>query len=222
MSAKRRWLRAAGNLMLGIALGLASYYGLTSFAASRAQADLRQSVRSIPAFAASDPNELLTGGAGPMDWSAYADEDLAYWESLELGEPMGRIVIPALGLDTLVVKGADLPQLRKGPGWITWTDLPGPTGTCGISAHRSTYSGPFQHLERLKAGDTIDLYSPYRLYRYRVRETLIVRPNEVEVVASTERPTIALTACHPPWSSQFRMVVRGDLVEVRRVRNDGS
>lgn len=218
MSAKRRWLRAAGNLMLGVALGLVSYYFLTSIAARRAQTELREEVRSVQPFVATDPNELVSGTAASMDWSGYADEDLAYWESLKIGQPMARLVVPALGLDTLVIKGADLPQLRKGPGWIAWTDLPGPTGTCGISAHRSTYSGPFQHLERLQEGDIIDVYSPYRLYRYEVRRTLIVRPNQVEVVASTEQPTIALTACHPPWSSQFRMVVQGDLVEVRRLR----
>jgi len=204
--------------MLGIALGLLAYYSLTSLLARRAQTELRDSVEDVPTFSEPAPEDLVVSpGSGPtLDWSDYEAEDLAYWEALPIGGVLGRIVIPELDLDTIVVKGAELPQLRKGPGWIAWTDLPGPTGRCGISAHRSTYSGPFQHLERLKKGQIVDFYSPYRLYRYRVTGTLIVDPTDVEVVASTEEPTLALTACHPPWASTYRIVAEADLIEVRR------
>ena len=212
-------MHAASNVMLGIALGLVAYYSLTSLLATQAQTELRESVEDVPVFAEPAPEELVEPAGPTLDWSGYEEEDLAYWQGLRLGGVLGRIVIPALGLDTMVVKGAELPQLRKGPGWIVWTDLPGPAGRCGISAHRSTYSGPFQHLERLKEGDTVDIYSPYRRYRYRVTDTLIVAPTDVEVVASTEEPTLALTACHPPWGSTYRMVVEADLIEVSRADN---
>lgn len=203
--------------MLGISLGLLAYYSLTSLVARRAQNELRESVEDVPTFVEPAPEDLVKTPGPALDWTGYEEEDLAYWEALSLGDVFGRIVIPALDLDTMVVKGAELPQLRKGPGWITWTDLPGPTGRCGISAHRSTYSGPFQHLERLKKDDTVDLYSPYRRYRYRVTGTLIVAPTAVEVVDSTEQPSLALTACHPPWGNAYRMVVEADLIEVSRI-----
>jgi len=66
-------------------------------------------------------------------------------------------------------------------------------------------------------GDTIDLYSPYRRYRYSVTGTVIVRPDQIEVVAPTEHPSLTLTACHPPYSARYRIAVQAELVEVRRV-----
>ena len=199
--------------MLGVALGLVAYYSLTSLLARHAQTELRESVEDVPTFVEPAPEELVQPTGPTLDWTGYEEQDLAYWEALPTGAVLGRLVIPALDLDTMVVKGAELPQLRKGPGWISWTDLPGPTGRCGVSAHRSTYSGPFQHLERLEKDDTVDVYSPYRRYRYRVTGTRIVAPTAVEVVDSTEEPSLALTACHPPWGNAYRMVVEADLVE---------
>jgi len=95
-------------------------------------------------------------------------------------------VIPAIELDAMVVNGVRTADLRRGPGWIDWTDLPGPTGTCGISGHRTTYGAPFARIGELEPGDTIDVYSPYRRYRYTVTETLVVLPHQTEVVAPTD------------------------------------
>jgi sortase A len=206
-----------------MAIGLLGYYGLTNALGDLAQRQIRDEAPDVAPFRVRDPNELLGQGApgapgdSPFDFTGWEAEDRAYWEALEIGGVFGRIVIPAMDLDVMVVKGADLASLRKGPGWITWTDLPGPTGRAGISGHRSTYSGPFQHLELLVEGETVDFYSPYRLYRYVVTNSVIVLPTAVEIVASTDEPTLALTACHPPWGNEFRIVAEADLVEVRRI-----
>ena len=67
----------------------------------------------------------------------------------QTGGVFGRLVIERMELDTLVVKGHTRAVLKKGPGWIDYTDLPGPTGNAGISGHRTTYGAPFRRLDEL-------------------------------------------------------------------------
>lgn len=218
MSRRGRWLRAVGNLLLGLALGLVSYYGLTTLMGTLAQRALRDDAGPVGAYTSDAPDELFVGDSGSaLDLEGWSEQDEAYWQTLEPGAVFARIVIPSIGLDTLVVNGVSTADLRRGPGWIDWTDLPGPTGTCGISGHRTTYGAPFARIGELEPGDTIDLYSPYRRYRYTVTGSLVVLPHQTEVVASTEHPTLTLTACHPPYSARYRLAVQGDLVEVQRI-----
>jgi len=220
MSGRASAMKAVGNVLLGLALGLLSYYGLTTLVSQQSQSELAQSTESVPLFSAESPSDLLTtpGGETPWDFEGWEDEDKAYWVALEEGGVFARLVIPAMNLDTLVVKGVETADLRKGPGWIDWSDLPGPTGTCGISGHRTTYGAPFRRLGEIQVGDTIELYSPYRYYRYEVTEILVVLPSQIEVVASTEEPSLTLTACHPPYSARYRLAVRAKLVSVAAVQ----
>ena len=215
-----RYRRAASNFMLGVALGLLAYYGLTTLLGALAQSGLRTENAGVQAFASERPDDrLMPGDASTLDFEGWEGEDLAFWTVLPAGEVFGRIVIEPIELDALVIKGVAPADLRRGPGWIDWSDLPGPTGTCGISGHRTTYGAPFGRIGELEPGDTIDLYSPYRRYRYEVTRTLIVRPDQSEVVASTEEPTLTLTACHPPYSARYRIAVQADLIEVRRIQS---
>lgn len=218
-----RLRRALSNVLLGMALGLLAYQGLTTLMGNLSQDRLRNDSTDVPVFV--DPNPAPAEATGTvesarLDREEWEQQDQAYWTELDSGDVFGRLVIPRMELDVLVVNGVDPADLRRGPGWIEWTDLPGPTGTCGISGHRTTYGAPFRRIHELKPGDTIDLYSPYRLYRYRVRETLIVTPDQVEVVASTPEPTLTLTACHPPYSARYRIAVQADLVEVRPIASN--
>lgn len=217
MKGRSRWMRATSNLMFGMALGLLSYYALTTLLAWASQEELRAENADVVAFVIDDPKVIETESGTVFDFTGWPGEDQAFWATLPEGEAFGRIVIADIGVDTIVMKGVQPADLRRGPGWIDWSDLPGPTGTCGISGHRTTYGAPFRRIDELAPGDTIDLYSPYRRYRYEVTRTLVVTPDQVEVVASTEPPTLTLTACHPPFSARFRIAVQADLVEVRRI-----
>lgn len=221
VSRRRRWLRATSNVLLGLALGLVSYYALTTLTGALAQDALRDDA-PVGVLTNEAPDVLLAepevADPGPtLDFEGWSDEDEPYWRGLGPGAVFARIVIPAIELDTLVVNGVSTADLRRGPGWIDWTDLPGPTGTCGISGHRTTYGAPFARIGELEPGDTIDVYSPYRRYRYEVTGALVVLPHQTEVVAPTDHPTLTLTACHPPYSARYRLAVQADLVEVDRV-----
>lgn len=208
----RAFARAAGNVFLGIAIGLLAYSGITNLVTNAEQAELRD---AVPAASA---EVVVAGPETPeLDFIGWAGEDVAYWKALPEGGAFGRLVAEKISLDSVVVKGTARADLRKGPGWITWTDLPGPTGNCGISGHRTTYGAPFRRIDVLEPGDTIRFYSPYRRYTYRVVKKLTVRPDQVEVVESTEEPMLTLTACHPPYSARQRIIVQSELIEVVRL-----
>lgn len=200
----------AGNILLGVSLGLLSYYGITALVASSRQTDL------VAALEPLGPIALAAPPVQPVEdpWAGWEEQDRAYWESLEMGGVFGRLVIPAIELDVVVVKGTERQQLMKGPGWIVQTDMPGPTGNCGISGHRTTYGAPFREVDVLEPGEEVTLFSPFRKYEYEVAETLVVRPHETWVVDSTEEPMLTLTACHPPYSAAYRIVVRAGLKDV--------
>ena len=68
------------------------------------------------------------------------------------GEATARIVIPAIGVDKIVVEGVSLADLKKGPGHYPETPLPGQEGNAAIAGHRTTYGAPFHRLDELQAG----------------------------------------------------------------------
>ncbi|MDI6843383.1 MAG: class E sortase [Anaerosomatales bacterium] len=197
--------RLASDCLFGIALGLVAYYGVTDALAARSQQLLRAEAPRMAAATVADD------GAAAFDFSAW-DKDKVYWASLGSGEPFGRIACEAIGLDAVVVKGVAPRDLVRGPGWAPYTDVPGPQGNCGISGHRTTYGAPFRRLDKLKAGDVVTLVGPYTTFRYEVERVFVVRPEQVEVFATTEEPSLTLTACHPPYSARYRIVVRAKMV----------
>lgn len=219
---RSRVLRALSNTFLGLALGLASYYGLTNMLTALEQSRLSGDLERFGGVAAASPEDIALQQGPTLDFEGWGDQDQAYWQSLADGKVFGRLVAPAMDLDVAVVKGVGVSDLKKGPGWVPYTDLPGPAGNCGISGHRTTYGAPFRRLDVLEPGDTIDLFSPYRRYRYVVDRTFSVTPDRGDVLRTTPLPTLTLTACDPPYSARYRLIVSASLVEVRRLADVDS
>ncbi len=214
---------ALGNVLLGIALGIGIYYLATDAVSWLQQKSLRDSMDSLGAIASPAPDRLLPGPAeSPFDFEGWESEDAAYWHALERGGVFGRLLIERMELDVVVVKGHQRDVLKSGPGWVDYTDYPGPTGNCGVSGHRTTYGAPFGRLDELEVGDTIDLYSPFRRYRYEVTTKFRVTPDRVDVLDHTEEPLLTLTACDPPYSARLRLIVQAKLIEARRLEDAGQ
>lgn len=186
---------------------------------ARFAADQTQLSAALPA---SVPATAAAETTGALDFTGWAESDVAYWKTLRTGGPFARIVAPAAGIDDIAVKGAGERQLDVAPGWIVQTDMPGPEGNCAISGHRVTHGRPFRRLDRLKIGATIYLYSPYRRYRYQVDAILRVTPDHVEVIAHTVVPHLTLTTCDPPGRAVKRLVVQARLVEAVRLSGPGA
>ena len=126
---------------------------------------------------------------------------------LEPGDPVGRIVMPAVGVSEVFVEGTDAGELRSGPGHYPETPLPGERGTVAIAGHRTTYGAPFHDIDQLGRGDRIELRMPYGRFVYRVERTRIVPPTETSVTKRVGYDRLVLSACHPLYSAAKRIIV---------------
>lgn len=160
--------RVLGNLLLGMALGLLGYYMVTDQVTRTEQGALLESAAELGSMGAASPDRLLDEPEpGYTGWETWFEEDIAYWRELEEYGVFGRLVIEKMDLDAVVVRGVDREALKRGPGWMPYTDVPAKNrGNVGIAAHRTTYGAPFRRLDDLEAGDTIHLLSPFRRYTY--------------------------------------------------------
>ncbi|HLF26757.1 MAG TPA: sortase [Anaerolineae bacterium] len=126
------------------------------------------------------------------------------------GQPT-RIVIPALGVDAQIVPGTDWEQLKKGVGHQPGAANPGERGNLVLAAHNDVFGEIFRDLDQLAPGDEVVVYSIDRVYRYRVTETRLVEPTDVEVMSSTSEPTATLISCYPYRVDTQRIVVFASL-----------
>ncbi len=127
--------------------------------------------------------------------------------SLKEGDPIGRIKIPKIGANYVVVEGTNPADLRTGPGHYAETPLPGLPGTVAIAGHRTTYLAPFRKIDRLKRGDLITITMPYATFTYAVQRQQIVSPKALWVLRRKPYNRLVLTACHPLYSAAQRIVV---------------
>ena len=130
------------------------------------------------------------------------------------GEAIGRLAIPSIDLDVVVVEGTDTASLQKGPGHYPETPFPGQGGTTAIAGHRTTYLAPFRHLDQLTRGDEIEIEMPYANFAYRVQKTRVVDDSAVDIIHKVGYERLVLTACHPLYSAAERIAAFAKLEEV--------
>ncbi|HEX3686421.1 MAG TPA: class E sortase [Gaiellaceae bacterium] len=130
------------------------------------------------------------------------------------GQAIGRLRVPRLGLNMVVVDGTDHDSLMKGPGRDRRTYMPGEGQLIYIAGHRTTYLAPFAHIERMKAGDPISLELPYGTFHYRVFRHRVVDANDLAVLHSHGREIVELQACHPRFFASHRYIVYARLMQI--------
>ena len=133
-------------------------------------------------------------------------------QTLNEGDPAGRIRIPKIHVDLIFVQGTARDDLSKGPGHYPASPMPGQLGNAAIAGHRTTHGKPFYDLDQLAPGDDILIDTTYGHYRYRVTQQLIVAPTEVSVVGPTPDAQLTLTTCNPKLSARERLVIHAKLV----------
>jgi sortase A len=145
-----------------------------------------------------------------------AETRIAY-EKKELPErsPVTRLIIPKLGVDTIVVEGTTEEALKTGAGHYPGTPLPGELGNVAIAGHRTTYGKPFNRLDELVPGDRVTLETPTGTYEYEMVAPFdghpnpwVVEPTDFSVIDRTPEPTLTLTTCHPKGSARQRLIAR--------------
>jgi sortase A len=130
------------------------------------------------------------------------------------GEAIGRIRVPRLHVNMILVNGTDDGSLKKGPGRDLRTYMPGEGQLVYVAGHRTTYLAPFAHIESLRPGDRFTLEVPYGTFSYRIFRHVIVPGDDLAVLRSHGREVVALQACHPRFFASHRYIAYGRLSRI--------
>lgn len=141
------------------------------------------------------------------------------------------IRIPRLGLVAPVAQGVGKSGvLDKGyVGHYPRTAQPGQAGNFALAGHRNTHGEPFRYINRLRRGDRIAVETRDAVYTYTVDRTLArTSARDSGVIAAVPRSNVkpyagyttagsyvTLTTCTPEFTSRYRLVVWGKLMDVR-------
>jgi sortase A len=123
-----------------------------------------------------------------------------------------RIKIPSINVFARIVQGDGWEELKQGVGQHIGTPNPGDTGNIVLSAHNDVFGEIFRDLDKLQPGDEVVLYTEQKAYTYVVRQTQVVEPTQVEVMAPTREPVVTLISCYPYLVDTQRIVVTAYLV----------
>src|SRR5689334_19767246 len=77
----------------------------------------------------------------------------APYDASRPGTPIGRIVIPAVGIDHVLFDQVTALSINKGPSHWPGTAMPGQLGNVVVAGHRTSHGSPFLRLGDLHAGD---------------------------------------------------------------------
>lgn len=192
----------------GVIVLLYVIYGLfwTGMETRQAQGDLRDQL-----------TQQWAAPASPTDPPAAGSQQASPTAPVNEGEGVAIIRIPKLGAAYawVVVEGVSQRDLRLGPGHYPDSAAPGQVGNFAVAGHRTTYGAPFSGLEALDPGDAIVIETADTYFTYRVDDSKVVLPTQVDVVlpvpeAPGQTPTEALmtlTTCHPRYAATQRLVV---------------
>lgn len=172
-----------------VLLGFILFVGfLSAFPESRAQAGLQRHLATVLANA-----QAPIGG------------------SIRMGSPVARLDIPAIGLHQIVVEGTSADQLRKGPGHLPVSPMPGQAGNSVIAAHALLFGGPFGSIGSLRPGDAIQVLTGEGPATYRVTGHRTVPSRSAQPFEATPDNQLTLVTAANLWASS-RLVVTARLV----------
>lgn len=134
------------------------------------------------------------------------------------GEPFAKIYVPAWGSDYVkpIVQGTTLRSLDLGVGHYKNTADAGQEGNFAVAAHRTTAGANFENIDKLVKGDNIYVETSTHIYKYEVRNVIIVPPTQVKVIEpvpygialepNDSKAILTMTSCNPKWGDQERIV----------------
>jgi len=156
----------------------------------------------------------ISGPTVKAERASIAREAKRYRLSSKRGQVIGRIRVPRMGINMLLVNGTDHDTLKKGPGRDGRTFMPGENRLVYIAGHRTTYLAPFSHIDRLRRGDRVTIEVPYATFIYAVTRHRIVKSTDLSVLRSPRRELVELQACHPRFFATHRYIAYAKLLRV--------
>ena len=130
---------------------------------------------------------------------------------------MGYIKIPVINVNLPIYHGTSDGVLDRGVGHLEWSSLPvgGEGSHCVLSGHRGLPSSKlFTQLDKVREGDTFELYVLDEKLTYEVDQIRVVEPKDVETLILEEgKDYCTLVTCTPYGINTHRLLVRGHRVE---------
>lgn len=170
--------------------------------------------------AVSNPIEcaLPTGAEGPVPSQAAqpvpteSKAIVRYLSKPEVGDRVGTISLPSLGLSWPIFEGTTDEQLARGVGHYVGSVLPGLNDNSILSGHRTSV---FNRIGELKINDLILVQTQPGIFTYQVRGFEIVDRSDQTVIGPAPTAVLTLTTCYP-FNSLTRttqaFIVEADLI----------
>ncbi|MGP4010703.1 class E sortase [Streptomyces sp. 4N124] len=151
--------------------------------------------------------------------------------SFEPGQGFALLYIPKLDVVVPIAEGiSNKKVLDKGmvghyaEGALKTAMPSAKTGNFGLAGHRNTHGEPFRYINKLQPGDPIVVETQDTYYVYKMASILpVTAPSNVSVLDPVPKDGgftapgryITLTTCTPEFTSKYRMIVWGKMVEER-------
>ena len=159
--------------LLGLGVTCSVWWGVVSLQATRYQYEQRAVLERMRAAAPGVVNDSVP---------------------LPSGSLIGLLDIPRLRLSAMIAEGDDDATLNMAIGHLSDTPFPWHDGNSALAGHRNTF---FRPLQQIRVGDELRVSTVRGDFRYQVRETMVVGPDDVWVLNPTDRPMLTLITCYP-------------------------
>ncbi|MET9715125.1 class E sortase [Streptomyces rochei] len=151
--------------------------------------------------------------------------------AFEPGQGFALLHIPKLDVVVPIAEGIDEKKvLDRGmvghyaEGALKTAMPDAKTGNFGLAGHRNTHGEPFRYINRLQPGDPIVVETQDEYFVYKMASILpVTSPSNISVLDPVPKQSgftgpgryITLTTCTPEFTSKYRMIVWGKMVEER-------
>ena len=166
---RRHWLRLIEAALLALGVVCLGYVGYAKLEAHAFQREQAEVIRRL----LESPKPPPGGGASDL---------------------IGIVEIPRLKVSSPVLSGDDSKTLAVAVGHLPDTPKPWERGNSALSAHRD---GLFRPLKNIRVGDEVHIRSVRGDFTYRVRDTKIVTPDDLSVLAPFDADMLTLITCYP-------------------------
>lgn len=136
-------------------------------------------------------------------------------------KPVNQIIIPKIGVNAPIIESLNESYgLARGAWRLPQSSTPDEGGNTVITGHRFQYLPPnnvtFYLLDKLEIGDIISIIWQQKEYYYKVIATKIIKPEDLSILASSEKNILTVFTCNPVFSMKERLVVIAELIEETR------
>lgn len=203
-----RWLERA---LFAVGVACLGYYGYQTIEARQVQRAQIAALESALATRPLPPFESHRAASAP-----HAPNAPSAPSAPGVPGPLALLEIPRLNLSSAILSGDSEAVLDVAIGHLPDTPTPWEPGNSAVAAHRD---GLFRPLRHIRVGDEVRVRSPHGEFTYRVRETRIVAPDDLSVLAPTDTQTLTLITCYPfnyVGSAPKRFIVHAERIEGAR------